>query len=90
MARSAERVIAPAVTVTSHQPQIVMPTLRCTSLIPVCGCRASGRGAGCWTLIQFCGERVTSDLREGWSPEQISGRLCRERDRGETSMSVSH
>src|ERR1039457_142105 len=35
-------------------------------------------------------ERVTADLRRAWSPQQISGRLCRERNRGETGMSVSH
>jgi transposase, IS30 family len=35
-------------------------------------------------------ERVTGDLRKAWSPQQISGRLCRERNRGETGMSVSH
>ncbi len=34
--------------------------------------------------------RVTGDLRKGWSPEQISGRLCFERSRGETGMPVSH
>jgi IS30 family transposase len=33
---------------------------------------------------------VTGDLRKAWSPQQISGRLCRERNRGETGMSVSH
>lgn len=36
------------------------------------------------------GERVTGDLRKGWSPQQISGRLCYERSRGETGMPVSH
>ena len=35
-------------------------------------------------------ERVTADMRRAWSPQQISGRLCRERNRGETGMSVSH
>jgi len=35
-------------------------------------------------------ERVAADLKKGWSPEQISGRLCYERRRGETGMSVSH
>ena len=35
-------------------------------------------------------ERVTGDLRRAWSPQQISGRLCRERNGGETGMSVSH
>ena len=35
-------------------------------------------------------ERVTADLRESWSPEQIAGRLCWERSRGETAMSISH
>ena len=35
-------------------------------------------------------ERVTGDLRKGWSPEQISGRLCSERSRWESNMSVSH
>ena len=35
-------------------------------------------------------ERITADLLKGWSPEQISGRLCFERSCGETIMSVSH
>src|SRR6266487_752806 len=35
-------------------------------------------------------ERVACDFRKAWSPEQISGRLRRERDRGETDMAVSH
>jgi IS30 family transposase len=35
-------------------------------------------------------ERLAGDLKKGWSPEQISGRLCYERHRGETGMSVSH
>ena len=35
-------------------------------------------------------ERVTGDLMKGWSPEEIAGRLCYERSRGETDMSVSH
>jgi len=35
-------------------------------------------------------ERVAGDLRKGWSPEQIAGRLCYQRYRGETGMSVSH
>ena len=35
-------------------------------------------------------ERVTADLRRARSPQQISGRLCYERNRGETHMSVSH
>ena len=35
-------------------------------------------------------ERVAADLKKGWSPEQISGRLCFERSRRETGMSVSH
>ena len=34
--------------------------------------------------------RVTGDLMKGWSPEEIAGRLCYERSRGETDMSVSH
>ncbi len=34
-------------------------------------------------------ERVTADLKKGWSPEEISGRLVYERRRGETDMSVS-
>ena len=34
--------------------------------------------------------RVADDLKKGWSPEQIAGRLCYERHRGETRMSVSH
>jgi transposase, IS30 family len=35
-------------------------------------------------------ERVLCDFRKARSPEQISGRLCYERGRGETDMSVSH
>src|SRR5712691_1853680 len=35
-------------------------------------------------------ERVACDLRKAWSPQQISGRLCYDRNRGETDMSVSH
>jgi len=35
-------------------------------------------------------ERVTGDLRKAWSPQQIPGRLCRERKGGETGMPVSH
>jgi IS30 family transposase len=35
-------------------------------------------------------ERVRGDLKKGWSPEQISGRLARDRKRGEASMSISH
>jgi IS30 family transposase len=35
-------------------------------------------------------ERVAGDLKKGWSPEEIAGRLCYERSRGETDMSVSH
>jgi len=35
-------------------------------------------------------ERVAADMKKGWSPEQIAGRLCYERHRGETGMSVSH
>jgi transposase, IS30 family len=38
---------------------------------------------------ELCG-RVAGDLRKGWSPEEIAGRLCYERSRGETDMSVSH
>jgi IS30 family transposase len=38
---------------------------------------------------ELCG-RVTSDLKNGWSPEQIAGRLRYEHGRGETGMSVSH
>lgn len=34
--------------------------------------------------------RVLADLRKGWSPEEISGRLAFERARGETDLSVSH
>jgi len=34
--------------------------------------------------------RVTADLKKGWSSEQIAGRLCYERHRGETGMTVSH
>jgi IS30 family transposase len=35
-------------------------------------------------------ERVAADLRRARSPQQISGRLCYERNRGETDMSISH
>jgi IS30 family transposase len=35
-------------------------------------------------------ERVVCDLRKAWSPQQISGRLCYDRNRGEADMSVSH
>ena len=35
-------------------------------------------------------DRVAGDLMKGWSPEEIAGRLCYERSRGETGMSVSH
>ena len=35
-------------------------------------------------------ERVTVDLKKGWSPEQIAGRLRYEHNREETDMSVSH
>jgi transposase, IS30 family len=35
-------------------------------------------------------KRVKNDLRKGWSPEQISGRLACERRRGETRLSISH
>lgn len=35
-------------------------------------------------------ERVTADLKKGWSPEEISGRLVYDRRRGETVLSVSH
>ena len=35
-------------------------------------------------------DRVVADLRKGWSPEEISGRLAFERKRGETALSVSH
>jgi IS30 family transposase len=35
-------------------------------------------------------ERVLCDFRKARSPQQISGRLCYERSRGETDMSVSH
>jgi IS30 family transposase len=35
-------------------------------------------------------ERVVCDLRKAWSPQQISGRLCYGRNRGEADMSVSH
>jgi len=34
--------------------------------------------------------RVTGDLKKGWSPGQIAGRLRYEHNRGETDMSVSH
>jgi IS30 family transposase len=35
-------------------------------------------------------ERVMSDMRKNWSPEQVAGRLRYERSRGETDLSVSH
>jgi IS30 family transposase len=35
-------------------------------------------------------KRVKGDLRNGWSPEQISGRLVYERRQGETTLSISH
>ena len=35
-------------------------------------------------------ERVVGDMKKGWSPEQISGRIRYEGGRGETGMSVSH
>jgi len=35
-------------------------------------------------------ERVMSDLRKGWSPEQIAGRIRYESKCGESDMSVSH
>jgi transposase, IS30 family len=35
-------------------------------------------------------ERVTSDLRKGWSPEQVAGRIRHEAKLGESEMSVSH
>jgi transposase, IS30 family len=35
-------------------------------------------------------ERVARDLRRARSPQQISGRLCYERNRGETDMSICH
>jgi len=35
-------------------------------------------------------DRVVADLKRGWSPEEISGRLAYERSLGETGMSVSH
>jgi len=35
-------------------------------------------------------ERVTGDLKKGWSPEQSAGRIRYESGRGETDMSVSH
>ena len=35
-------------------------------------------------------ERVACDFRKARSPQQISGRLCYERNRGETDMSISH
>lgn len=35
-------------------------------------------------------ERLIGDLKKGWSPEQIAGRLRYEYNRGETDMSVSH
>src|SRR5713101_1652134 len=35
-------------------------------------------------------ERVACDLRKARSPQQISGRLCYDRNRGETDMSISH
>ena len=35
-------------------------------------------------------DRVAGDLKKGWSPEQIAGRLRHEHNRGETGMPVSH
>jgi IS30 family transposase len=35
-------------------------------------------------------ERVRADLRKGWSPEQVAGRLVLQRRRGETKLSISH
>jgi IS30 family transposase len=35
-------------------------------------------------------ERVRGDLRKGWSPQQVSGRLVLEHRRGETKLSISH
>jgi transposase, IS30 family len=35
-------------------------------------------------------QRVTGDLKKGWSAEQIAGRLRYEHNRGEADMSVSH
>jgi len=35
-------------------------------------------------------DHVTSNLRRARSPQQISGRLCYDRNRGETGMSISH
>ena len=35
-------------------------------------------------------EHVASNLRRARSPQQISGRLCYDRNRGETDMSISH
>lgn len=35
-------------------------------------------------------QRVRDDLRKGWSPQQISGRLVFECRRGETTLSISH
>jgi IS30 family transposase len=35
-------------------------------------------------------ERVISDMRKNWPPEQVAGRLRYERSRGETDLSVSH
>jgi hypothetical protein len=35
-------------------------------------------------------ERVISDMRKNWSPEQVAGRMRYERNRGETDLSVSH
>src|SRR6266568_4083350 len=35
-------------------------------------------------------DRVAGDLKKGWSPEQIAGRLRYEHNRGETDMPVSH
>ena len=35
-------------------------------------------------------ERVICDMKKGWSPQQISGRLCHDRREGETDLSVLH
>src|SRR5216683_3008631 len=56
------------------------------------GARKSRRRPKCRKVDADPGlrERVVCDLRKAWSPQQISGRLCYERNRGETDMSVSH
>ena len=52
------------------------------------GARVSRRRPGCRKLDADPGlrERVTGDLRKAWSPQQIPGRLCRERKGAEMAQ----